>query len=198
MTPPLSPPPGPQDALLIVDVQNDFLPGGSLAVAGAEAIIPVINAWAALPFGCVATSQDWHPPEHSSFAANTPAGPWPAHCVADTDGAALAADLRLPASTQAVFKGVDAETDHYSAFEGTTANGTPLADLLQAAGITRIFVCGVALEYCVRATALDARRHGFDTILLTEASKGLEADPTAVLNELTQHAITLLAHRPTA
>lgn len=176
--------PGPSDALLVIDVQNDFLPGGALAVPQGDAILPVIRDLLRLPFGLIVTSQDWHPPHHVSFQTATPAGPWPPHCVAHTHGAALAAELKLPTGTRAIFKGTQAEQDSYSAFGGSDAQGTPLAALLRQHGITRVFVCGLALDYCVRASALDARKAGLQTVVLTDACRGIAADLMPVLAEL--------------
>ena len=180
------------NALLIVDVQNDFLPHGALAIAESDKILPSINALASLPFGCVITSQDWHPPFHSSFNTAKPAGPWPRHCVAYTYGAALSSSLRLPEHTLAIFKGMDANKESYSAFEGVTSTNLSLFDLLQQKKITRIFICGLALDYCVKATALDAYAHNIDTIVIVNACQGLAIDPNPTLRFLQQNAIKLL------
>ncbi|KXV63585.1 hypothetical protein AD949_07000 [Acetobacter orleanensis] len=182
--------PGASDALLIVDVQNDFLPGGALAVPEGDAILPIIRDLVRLPFGLIATSQDWHPAEHVSFQTAIPAGKWPPHCVAHTHGAALASGLTLPSSTLAVFKGTQAEQDSYSAFGGTDAQGLPLAALLQKQDITRVFVCGLALDYCVRASALDAHAMGFQTILITDACRGIAEDLTPILTELREGGVS--------
>jgi len=157
----------PGDALLIVDVQNDFCPGGALPIAGGDAVVPVLNAWiaAAQQAGVpVAASRDWHPRRHPSFAAE--GGPWPEHCVQDTPGAAFRADLALPAETVTVAKGTRFDQDQYSAFDGTG-----LAELLRRLGVARLWVGGLALDVCVRATALDARRAGFEVHLIKEAAR---------------------------
>lgn len=180
----------PSDALLIIDVQNDFLPGGTLAVPEGDAILPVIQHLVRLPFGLIVTSQDWHPAGHSSFKTVSPTGEWPPHCIAHTHGAALAAELPLPASTLAVFKGTQAEQDSYSAFGGQDAQGTPLAALLQQKGITRLFLCGLALDYCVRASALDARKAGLQTVVLTDACRSIAQDPAPVLAELKAEGVS--------
>ncbi len=198
-TPPLQSPepelthlsPGPEDALLIIDVQNDFLPGGALAVPEGDAILPVIQQLSCLPFGLIVTSQDWHPAQHVSFQTATPPGPWPPHCVAQTHGAALSADLALPARTQAVFKGTEADKDSYSAFGGADTHGTSLAALLQHNGISRVFLCGLALDYCVQASALDARTAGFQAVVLTDACRGIASDLTPTLNTLRAAGIAL-------
>jgi nicotinamidase/pyrazinamidase len=179
---------GPGDALIIVDVQNDFLPGGALAVPEGDAILPVVNALVQEPFGMVVASLDWHPAEHGSFK---PAGAWPVHCVADTWGAALSPALKLPQRNLLVLKGQDTELDAYSAFEGRSADGARLAETLRQHGIERVFVCGLALEYCVRSTAQDAMAEGFSTFLLTDATRGLEPSPTPTLRALHNAGVTL-------
>ena len=144
----------PSDALLIVDVQQDFCPGGALAVPDGDAVVPVLNRWidAAQAAGAaVFASRDWHPPDHMSFQDQ--GGPWPSHCVAETPGASFHPHLALPDSATVVDKGTDAEHEAYSAFEGTD-----LAAQLRAAGVERLWVGGLALDYCVRASVLDARR----------------------------------------
>ncbi|MCX2561008.1 nicotinamidase [Acetobacter farinalis] len=180
--------PGPADALLIIDVQNDFLPGGALAVPDGNAILPALQHLVRLPFGMIVTSQDWHPSQHISFQ---PQGPWVPHCVARTEGAALAAGLSLPATAQAVFKGTLPEQDSYSAFGGADEHGTPLATLLQRHSITRVFLCGLALDYCVKATALDARANGLQTLVLMDACRGIAPDQTETLQTLRAAGVLL-------
>lgn len=156
---------GPGDALLLVDIQRDFLPGGALAVPhGRRVVAPaqrLAERFAAqgLP---VFASRDWHPRNHCSFQAQ--GGPWPPHGVAGSDGAAFAEDLHLPPSTVTVSKGTSAEREAYSAFEGTN-----LADSLRAAGVRRLFVCGLATDYCVLQSVLDARVQGLDVVVLRDA-----------------------------
>ena len=153
------------DALLIVDVQNDFLPGGSLAVAGAEAIISVLNRYIdfftslSLP---VFASRDWHPLHHCSFFDR--GGPWPVHCVAGTSGAEFSSLLKLPQQLFVISKATGENQDAYSAFEGTN-----LANLLRQHGVERLFVGGLATDYCVLHTVQDALKHGFAVILLVDA-----------------------------
>lgn len=183
--------PGASDALLIIDVQNDFLPGGALAVPKGDAILPVIQKLVGLPFGLIVTSQDWHPAQHVSFKTATPAGDWPLHCIAHTQGAALAADLTLPANTLAVFKGTQSDQDSYSAFGGTDTQGASLAPLLQRHGMTRVFVCGLALDYCVQASALDARTAGFQTVVITDACRDIASDLTPTLAKLQDAGVML-------
>ena len=153
------------DALLIVDVQNDFLPGGSLAVPGAEAIIAVLNRYIdfftslSLP---VFASRDWHPARHSSFFDM--GGEWPVHCVAGTLGADFSSLLNLPQELFVISKATDEEKDAYSAFDGTN-----LANLLIQHRVERLFIGGLATDYCVLHTVQDALKHGFAVILLVDA-----------------------------
>jgi len=165
--------PRARDALVVVDVQNDFLPGGTLAVAQGDAVVPVLNAAItaferrALP---IVASRDWHPPDHCSFRAQ--GGPWPSHCVAGTDGARFGSSLRLPASTLVVSKATAPGTDAYSAFAGTGLDAR-----LREAGVTRLFVGGLATDYCVLNTVLDARRHGYDVVLLLDGIRAVDLQP---------------------
>ncbi|HEX6798027.1 MAG TPA: isochorismatase family protein, partial [Ktedonobacterales bacterium] len=144
------------DALLIVDVQNDFCPGGALAVPEGDAVVPVLNEYiaraqaASMP---IFASRDWHPANTRHFAQY--GGPWPVHCVQETPGAAFHPDLKLPGGTPIVTKGTSTEDAGYSMFDGTLPDGTPLLDALRARGITRLHVGGLATDYCVRATVLD-------------------------------------------
>ncbi len=159
------------DAILVVDVQPDFCPGGALPVAGGDEVIPPLNAWldAARDLGVpVYASRDWHPPGHPSFREQ--GGPWPAHCVQDTPGAAYHPDLRLPDGAIKVAKGVRLDRDQYSAFDETG-----LAVHLRGRGIRRVVVGGLALDVCVRATVLDARKEGFDVVLLRNATRPVDA-----------------------
>ena len=157
--------PGPRDALLVVDVQVDFLPGGALGITGGDAILAPVNrlleAWRShgLP---VYLSRDWHPPGHCSFAAQ--GGPWPDHCVAGTPGAQFARSLCSDPRDTVISKATQPDRDAYSALDGT-----PLAGSLQSRGITRLFVAGLATDYCVRATGLDARAAGLGVVVLSDA-----------------------------
>ncbi len=163
------------DALLLVDVQNDFLPGGSLAVPVADQILEPLNRWiarfstAGLP---IIATRDWHPPNHCSFAAQ--GGPWPPHCIAGSPGAEFGAGLRLPADTPItlIAKGTDPGADAYSGFEGTDLDAR-----LRAAGVRRLFVGGLATDYCVLNTVLDARRSGYEVVLLERAIRPVELHP---------------------
>lgn len=161
------------DALIVVDVQNDFLPGGALGVSKGDEVVEPLNR-AIEAFGRagqpVYYSRDWHPSNHCSFEAQ--GGPWPPHCIAKTEGAAFAAELRVPEDAIVISKATTAEADAYSAFQGTT-----LADQLKAAGVRRVFVGGLATDYCVKATVLDARKHGFEVELLGDAVRAVEVEP---------------------
>jgi nicotinamidase/pyrazinamidase len=162
------------DAFLIVDVQNDFCAGGALAVPDGDAVVPVINrvARAMADRGApIFASRDWHPRESRHFAAH--GGPWPVHCVAGTPGAQFHPGLELPDGTRVVTKG-DTVFDHgYSAFDGHLDDGRALARVLSDAGVTRLVVGGLATDYCVLHSVLDARRAGFDVLLLEDAVRGV-------------------------
>jgi nicotinamidase/pyrazinamidase len=175
--------PGPTDALLVVDVQNDFLPGGALGIAGGDRIIAPINrllqAWRARGLPTI-LSRDWHPPAHCSFAAQ--GGPWPEHCVAGTPGADFSARLTRASSDRVISKATRVDKDAYSALDGT-----PLAALLRERSITRLFIGGLATDYCVRATGLDARAAGLHVVVLADAVCAVNVRPddgTRALEEL--------------
>lgn len=161
------------DALVLVDVQNDFLPGGSLAVPGGDGVIPPLNGWIArfraarLP---IFATRDWHPPDHCSFQSQ--GGPWPAHCVADSEGAAFAPGLALPSDARVISKANRREADAYSGFAGTD-----LDDRLRRAGVNRLFVGGLATDYCVLNTVKDALGLGYRVQLLTDGIRAVDARP---------------------
>ena len=166
-------------ALLVVDVQNDFCRGGSLAVAGGDAVAAAINRWIGASehaYALVVATMDWHPGAGDGFEhfSDRPdyRNTWPPHCVHDTLGAALHPDLVLPRHTAIVHKGQHAAA--YSGFEGTDADGTPLADVLRRAGITSVDVAGLATDYCVAWSALDARKFGFQAVVIEDASRGID------------------------
>lgn len=165
-------------ALVIVDVQNDFCPGGSLAVAGGDRVAAPLARLAArcaaagLP---VFASRDWHPPDTAHF--QDAGGPWPVHCVRDTPGAELHPDLVLPPEAVILSKGVDPQADGYSAFEARDEAGRDLVELLRAAGVDHLLVGGLATDYCVRATALAALARGLRVSLLTDAVAGVNVQP---------------------
>jgi nicotinamidase/pyrazinamidase len=157
------------DALIVIDVQNDFCPGGRLAVPHGDEVIERVNALAREARFVVAT-RDWHPPDHSSFAEN--GGRWPVHCVQGTHGAELHAGVDRRAIDVVLDKGWARDGEGYSGFEGTG-----LERLLRERGVERVDVAGLALDYCVRATALDARRAGFDVVVHESATRPVEASP---------------------
>jgi nicotinamidase/pyrazinamidase len=162
------------DALLIVDAQNDFFPGGALPVPHGDEILPVVNAWinAALAAGIpIFASLDWHPANHCSFIAQ--GGPWPVHCVQNSEGARIHPDIQLPPTTVIINTADDPMKEGYSAFSGKTAAGAPLASALKTLGINRLWVNGLALDYCVCETALDGRTYGFDVHLITSGTRAI-------------------------
>jgi nicotinamidase/pyrazinamidase len=170
-------------ALVVVDLQNDFAdPAGSLAVAGGESIIGAVNGEVRRMVAAgalVVATQDWHPPRTPHFV--TDGGPWPVHCVGGSWGAELHPAFRLPEDAPRVRKGSNGE-DGYSAFTmrdpiSGEERPTELADLLRDAGVTRVRVCGLATDYCVRATALDAVRLGFEATLLVDAIAAVDLAP---------------------
>jgi len=161
------------DALLIVDVQNDFLPGGSLAVKGGENIIAPFNQYIeaaqakSLP---IFATRDWHPPNHCSFKEQ--GGPWPPHCVVDSKGAEFPSELRLPPSAVVISKGMQVEKDAYSGFEETD-----LDKRLRSAHIRRVLIGGLATDYCVLNTVKDAIKHGYEVLLLQDAMAAVNLQP---------------------
>ena len=165
-------------ALLVVDVQNDFCPGGALAVADGDRVVPALNEWLdrwARAGAPVYASRDWHPVATSHFS--TFGGPWPPHCVAASPGAAFHPALRLPPHAIIVTKGNESGADGYSAFEGRTSAGTSLLDDLRARSVRRLVVGGLATDYCVRASVLDALRHGFEVFVIADAVRGVDVKP---------------------
>lgn len=176
-----------RSVLLIVDVQNDFCPGGALAVPGGDAVVPVINRLAA-SFAHMVITQDWHPPRHVSFASSHPRHKpfdvipvsygdqvlWPDHCVQGSDGAALRHDLDTRRAELLIRKGFRREIDSYSVFfENDRRAPTGLNGYLRERGLTRIFLAGLALDFCVRYSAEDARRLGFYVCVVEDACRGI-------------------------
>lgn len=182
--------PGDEDILLVVDVQNDFCPGGALAVPDGDAVVTVING-VAPAFEHMAATQDWHPPGHLSFASSHSGRQpfetvrldygeqvlWPDHCVQGTDGAAIHPELDLTRAEFLIRKGFRRRIDSYSAFfENDRRTPTGLSGYLRERGFRRLFVCGLALDYCVQYTVLDARREGFDAIVIEDACRGIDLE----------------------
>jgi len=163
----------PDDALLIADIQNDFLPGGALGISGGDQIIPVLLTYLrrfqahGLP---VFLTRDWHPPNHCSF--RTEGGLWPIHCVAGSPGSLPPPAFDAPASAVIIYKAIDANREAYSAFQET-----PLPRHLQAIGVRRLFIGGLATDYCVLNTVKDARTLGYDVCLLMDGIKAVNLQP---------------------
>jgi nicotinamidase/pyrazinamidase len=168
----------PKEALLVVDVQNDFCPGGALAVSEGDAVVPVLNTYikAFVSRGApVYASRDWHPRMTHHFRDF--GGIWPVHCVQGTPGAELHRDLALPPNSTVVDKGQDPNEDAYSAFQARTSGGATLDGDLRARGVERVYVGGLATDYCVKSTVLDALARGFQATLLVDASRGVNLQP---------------------
>jgi nicotinamidase/pyrazinamidase len=161
------------DALLVVDVQNDFCPGGSLAVNKGDEVVPILNRWigeavkAGVP---VFASRDWHPPNHISFKAR--GGPWPPHCIQNTPGAEFHPALNLPSDAHIISKANTPDVDAYSAF-----GGTDLSEHLRTLGVRRVWIGGLTQDYCVRTTSLDAIREGFEVHVIVSATRAVNVKP---------------------
>ena len=188
------------DCLIAVDVQNDFMPGGALAVPDGDAVVPIVNRLSAV-FPAVVATQDWHPADHRSFASAHPAhaafdtvgmpyGPqvlWPDHCIQGSDGAAFHSDFLLDRCDLILRKGSDREIDSYSAFvENDRTTRTGLASYLRERGITRVFVAGLATDFCVAWSVIDARAAGFEAVLIEDGCRAIDLDGSlaAALNEV--------------
>ncbi len=181
------------NALILVDLQNDFLPTGALPVPDGDAVIPVANRLSASgAFDLVVATQDWHPPAHGSFAANHPGKKpgdvvdldgveqllWPVHCVQDSRGAAFAPGLQLDRIERVFHKGTDPRIDSYSAlFDNAHRKSIGLGEFLRERGIAHVFVLGVATDYCVKFTALDALRFGFAVTVVTDGCRAVNVKP---------------------
>jgi nicotinamidase/pyrazinamidase len=182
-------------ALLVVDVQRDFCPGGALPASGCDRILPTINAYvaAAGELGMpIYVSRDWHPAVTTHFKPY--GGEWPPHCVQGSSGAEFHPDLELPASAIVISKGEDPDRPGYSAFDGHTANGEPLLTDLRNRHLDTLCVAGLTTEYCVRQTTLDALRAGLHVSVLTDAIAGIGAHPGDVdraLAEMTRAGAVL-------
>jgi len=178
-------------ALIIVDLQNDFVPGGALPVPGGDEVVPAANRLQE-KFELVVATQDWHPPDHGSFAVNHPGKSpgdvielngleqvlWPVHCVRETAGAAFVPGLDTDGIERVFRKGTDPGIDSYSGFfDNGHRKDTGLGDYLRGRNVTEVYVLGLATDYCVRFTALDARMLGFDTFLVEDACRGVNLNP---------------------
>lgn len=178
-------------ALIVVDVQNDFLPGGALPVKGGDEIIPLINQLLEQEFDVKVGTKDWHPKNHLSFAVNHGKQPgetaiiegvsqilWPVHCVQNTAGAEFPLELDASKFERIFYKGVDPAIDGYSAFYNSgKKNSTGLGEYLNEQGITEVYVVGLATDYCVKFTVLDARKLGFETSVIKDACRAINVNP---------------------
>ena len=167
-----------EDALILVDVQKDFCPGGALAVNDGDQVVPALNRYidqfrkAGLP---IFATRDWHPEKTTHF--NSGGGPWPPHCIQGSEGAQFHPDLKLPQDVVIVSAGMGADEDGYSGFLGIDDRGIKLVDLLRQRGIERIFVGGLATDYCVKHTVLDGLKEGFKVVLLKDSTRGVNLKP---------------------
>lgn len=199
-------------ALIVVDVQNDFIPGGALAVAEGDQVVPLINSIQE-KFDHIIATQDFHPVDHGSFAANHPGKKpydqidlfgltqtlWPVHCVQGTEGSAFHAGLEQK-RWEAVFqKGKNPEVDSYSGFFDNARRGaTGLGDYLMDKGIQKVFVCGLALDYCVKFTAMDALSLGFETYLISDATRAVNIHPKdgeKAIQEMAESGVVILSSK---
>ena len=191
------------DVLIVVDVQNDFCPGGALAVPRGDEIVPVVNRLAAR-FRNVVLTQDWHPAGHFSFASTHPGkkpfetiaapyGPqvlWPDHCVQGTPGAEFHRSLQIPHAALVVRKGMDRTIDSYSTFyENDRTTPTGLIGYLRERGFSRVFLAGLAFDFCVRYSAEDARREGFTVFVVEDACRGIDVDGSVALTRTSLTAL---------
>jgi nicotinamidase/pyrazinamidase len=179
--------PAPQDALLVIDVQNDFMPGGALPITDGDAVVPIINALAKR-FDHVILTQDWHPHQHISFATTQQKQPyetipvpygsqtlWPEHVLQHTEGAAFHKGLHIPNAELILRKGFRRHIDSYSAFlENDHTTPTGLAGYLRERNLSRLFLCGLAYDFCVRHSALDGKALGFETIVIEDATRAVD------------------------
>lgn len=196
-------------ALILVDLQNDFMPGGALPVPHGDQVIPVANR-VQHSFDLVVATQDWHPLDHGSFAANHPGRQpgdlielngleqvlWPVHCVQETTGAAFAPTLDAHRAKRIFKKGTDPAIDSYSGFfDNGQRNSTGLGEYLKDKDVTDVYILGLATDYCVKFTALDARRLGFDTHVIEDACRGVElktGDARIALEDMAQSRVKII------
>ncbi|MEM1693387.1 MAG: nicotinamidase [Ignisphaera sp.] len=182
----------PIDALTIVDMQNDFMPGGALPVPNALTIIPAINRYIEMfkrAKAVIVATRDWHPPNHISF--NTRGGPWPPHCIQNTWGAQFHPDIGLPRDSIVISKAFREDREAYSGFKETE-----LDEILKSRGVKRLFIAGVATEYCVKATAEDGVRLGYQVFLLSDAIKGIdrpEGSEAKAIEELLDKGVVVIS-----
>src|SRR5215216_2997863 len=182
-------------ALVLVDIQNDFCPGGALAVAGGDQIVEIINRL--IPkFPLVISTQDWHPRNHISFKER--GGPWPPHCVQNTPGAELHPALDQSSIAHHFCKAMTSDRDAYSEFEGADEDGRTLDEVLKNRGVKKVYVAGLATDYCVLATTLDAVKNGYDTYAITDAMRAVNVNPgddAKALEEMARSGAHLVTSR---
>lgn len=188
-------------ALILVDIQNDFLPGGALEVKKGDEILPLVNKLVDLPFDLIVATQDWHPSDHGSFAEKYGKHPgqhvklggvdqilWPVHCVQESFGAELSSELNVQKVQKTFFKGTEKDIDSYSTFfDNGHKKSTGLEDYLLSKGITDVYLAGLATDYCVKFSALDAIKLGFNTYVVVDACRGInlkEGDVETALKEI--------------
>jgi nicotinamidase/pyrazinamidase len=199
-----------QSALILVDLQNDFCEGGALEVAGGSSVIPLANQLQA-SFKLVVATQDWHPANHSSFASNHPGHGigdvvrtdkilqilWPDHCIQGSDGGAFHPDLDMSRIARIFHKGIDSEIDSYSAFfDNEHLRSTGLGDYLRENGVTDVYILGLATDYCVKYSALDARQLKFNTFVIADACRGVDlavGDSDRALDEMRSAGIEIIS-----
>jgi nicotinamidase/pyrazinamidase len=180
-------------ALILIDIQNDFCPGGSLAVKEGDRVVPVVNELQK-HFDLIVATKDWHPAGHSSFASL-----WPPHCVQETVGAEFVAGLDTSRVARVFLKGTDAEVDSYSGFfDNEHRRATGLGDYLKERGVTDVFIAGLATDYCVKFSALDARMLGFNTTVVADACRGVEVhegDTARAIEEMAAAGVRITESR---
>jgi nicotinamidase/pyrazinamidase len=197
------------DALLVVDIQNDFLPGGALAVPDGDQVIPIANRLMGF-FSLILATQDWHPANHGSFAANHPNRHpgevinlngimqvlWPVHCVQGSSGAAFSAQLRTELFSKVFRKGIDPGIDSYSGFfDNGKKRATGLTEYLRDRSVNQLFICGLATDYCVKFSALDSIDSGIRTRVIEDACRGVELNPgdsAAAIAEMRQAGVSIV------
>ncbi len=182
-------------ALIIVDMQNDFCPGGALEVKDGDKVVPIINS-VQEKVDLVVATQDWHPLNHSSFTINDPNGPWPVHCVKNTYGAKLVTGLHRDRIARIFRKGTDVASDSYSGFfDNDHKKSTGLGGYLHNKDISEVHIVGLATDYCVMYTAFDAKSSGFETTLIQDATRGVNVHPDDVkkaIEEMRKHGIKIM------
>ena len=188
-------------ALVIVDVQNDFCPGGALGVPEGDKIIPAINKYIKvfsskkLP---IFATRDWHPARTKHFKDF--GGVWPVHCIQNTQGSAFHSKLKLPKEAIILYKGMDPEKDSYSAFQAEELNGAGFAHLLKLLKVNELYICGLATDYCVKSSVFDALKHGFKVKLLLDAVKGVDlkkGDSQKAIKEMTRKGVKTIIFKKT-